>query len=354
MSQLETRNVFLDTKVYFRSGFNLHKKSLTRLRDLCRKGFLNLYITDIVKSECRAHLRDAIAGALNELKRFQRQGVVLQRVESSTLSPLFQPLSEDEIQQQAWQQFQNYLSACNATEISCKNVDPCAVFDLYFSRSAPFGTGKKKSEFPDAFSFRALSQAVGDEKCYLITGDKDAKGIEEENLFFVDELDKFLDLYTRAESRADLLALSLKSAKQQLAKDIKDSLEDFGAYSDLEPEAEVVEFTVNKVTILDILIVNIGDTAADISVYTEIEYTATLTEPDYDTATYDREDDFYIFHNDPHVYSGTETDTEKVGVTVDFTETEDSIEIEGFSGASIEGKEWGFPVRISRDGWPYK
>lgn len=119
----------------------------------------------------------------------------------------------------------------------------------------------------------------------------------------------------------------------------------------LETESEVIEFNVNKVAILDILIVGIGTTSAELSISAEIEYTATLTEPDYDTATYDREDDFYIFHNDPYVYSGTETETEKVSVTVDFTETDETIEIEGFSGASIEGKDWGFPVRISRDGW---
>lgn len=354
MSELETRNIFLDTQVWFRSGFNLHKRSLTRLRELCEKGFLNLYITDIVKRECHAHLRDAIADALAGLKRFQRQGVVLQRVESPVLSPLFRSLDEEEIQQQARQQFQDYLTACNVAEVCCSNVDSGAIFELYFSRSAPFGPGKKKSEFPDAFSFRALSQAVQAEKCYLVSGDKDAMGIREDNLIVVDGLDKFLDLYTRTEARADLLAFSIDSAKQQLTKDIKESLEDFGAYSDLEPEAEVEEFAVNNVNILEILIVNIGDTRADLSVSAEIEYTATLTEPDYDTATYDREDDFYIFHNDPHVYSGTETETEKVNVTVDFTETENSIEIEGFSGASIEGKEWGFPVRISRDGWPYK
>jgi hypothetical protein len=150
------------------------------------------------------------------------------------------------------------------------------------------------------------------------------------------------------------LAFALESSRDQLAAEIKESLEDFGAYSDLELEAEVIDFNVDKVAILDILIVRIGTTSADLSINTEIEYTATLTEPDYETATYDREDDFYIFHNDPHVYSGTETETEKVGVTVEFSETGDSIEIEGFSGASIEGKDWGFPVRISRDGWPYK
>lgn len=341
--------------MYFRSGFNLHKQSLTRLQELCEGGLLHLYVTDIVKEECRSHLREAIAEALAGLKKFQRQGVVLERVQSQTLAPLFARPSEEEIQQQAWEQFEEYLSACNAAEISCSKVDPSSVFELYFSQCAPFGPGKKKSEFPDAFSLKALALAVGEDKCYVVTGDKDAEGIGDKNLLLVEELDRFLDLYTRSEeARAQRLAQALDAAQEQLASEIRDALEDFGGYSDLEPEAEVVEFVVDDVNILEILIVRIGETSAELSVNAEIGYTATLTEPDYDTATYDREDGMYIFHNEPHVYTGSEIETEKLRVTVDFSEIEESIHIEGFFGAEIEGKDWGFPVRISRDGWPYK
>ncbi len=355
MSHLKTRNVFLDTQVYFASGFNLRKTSLARLKELCQAKSVKLYVTDIVKSECRSHLQEAIKKAINGLRTFQRHGVILKNVRSNGLKPFFAELEEEAIQKQAWSQFEDYLFSCGAVEVSCRDANPEEVFDLYFRGAPPFGAGKKKSEFPDAFSFWSVSHAVGDDKCYLITGDSDGKDLEDQRLIQIDSLEKFLDLFNRAEEAlTEQLAEALSNAKNQLEREISEALEWNGAYSDVEPDAEVTEFSVENVEVEEILILKVRPREADLSVWATVEYSATLQEPAYDTATYDREDDFYIFHEDPHVYDGSDCDTFKINVTVSFDEVQGQVEIDCFSQISLEGKSMGFPVSITRDDYPYK
>jgi len=355
VSQLKTRNVFLDTQVYFASGFNLSKTSLARLTELCQEDLVKLYVTNIVKSECRAHLREAVKKATNGLRAFQRHGVILRNISSGGLPPLFANLEEDSIQQQAWSQFEDYLTSCKAIEVSCKDVNPEEIFDRYFRGSSPFGTGKKKSEFPDAFSFSSVAQTVGDDKCYLVTGDSDGKDLEDQRLIQIDSLEKFLDLFNRAEEAlTEQLVEALSNSTNQLEQEVKEALACHGAYSDAEPDAEVTEFSVDNVKVEEVLILKVRPRVADLSVWATVEYSATLQEPAYDTATYDREDDFYIFHDDPHVYDGSDSDTFKINVTVNFDEVQGTVEIDGFSQIALEGNSMGFPVSITRDDYPYK
>lgn len=355
MSQLRTQNVFLDTQVYFASGFNLRKKTLMRLKELCQEKSVKLYVTDIVKSECRSHLREAVKKATDGVRAFQRHGVILKNVNSDNLTPLFAELEEDSIQQQAWSQFEDYLASCEVVEVSCRDVNPEEIFDRYFRAAPPFGTGKKKSEFPDAFSFASIAQAVGDDKCYLVTGDSDGKDLEDQRLILINGLEKFLDLFNRAEEAlTEQLSEALSNAKNQLEREIKEALEFDGAYSDAEPDAEVTEFSVENVEVEEIFILKVRPREADLSVWATVEYSATLQKPAYDTATYDREDDFYIFHEDPHVYDGSDRDTFKINVAVNFDEVQGKVEIDGFSQIALEGNNMGFPVSITQDDYPYK
>lgn len=337
MSQLETRNVFLDTQVYFASGFNLSKTSLARLKELCQENLVKLYVTDIVKLECRAHLRDAVKKATNGLRAFQRHGVILKNISSGGLPPLFADLEEDSIQQQAWTQFEDYLASCQAIDVSCRDVNPEGIFDLYFRGAPPFGTGKKKSEFPDAFSFSSVAQTVGEDRCYLVTGDSDVKNLEDQRLIQIESLEKFLDLFNRAEETlTEQLLEALSKATKQLEQEVKEALECDGAYSDAEPDAEVTEFSVDNIDVEEVLILKVRPREADLSVWATVKYSATLQEPAYDTATYDREDDFYIFHDDPHVYDGSDSDTFKINVTVNFDEVQGKVEINDFSQITLD------------------
>ena len=60
------------------------------------------------------------------------------------------------------------------------------IFDQYLKGQKPFGPGKKKSEFPDAFVVKSVENRTKTEKksTILISGDSDMKEYESESDFF--------------------------------------------------------------------------------------------------------------------------------------------------------------------------
>ena len=44
------------------------------------------------------------------------------------------------------------MKAAEVTVLDMQSVDTEAVFEKYFGKAPPFGDGKSKNEFPDAFS----------------------------------------------------------------------------------------------------------------------------------------------------------------------------------------------------------
>ena len=71
------------------------------------------------------------------------------------------------------------------------------VFAAYFGQKPPFGRGKKKSEFPDAFAVAALGAWCSKEssELYIVSGDADMRGACNENgpLHSMPRLVNFLD-----------------------------------------------------------------------------------------------------------------------------------------------------------------
>ena len=182
MKKLLTRNIFLDTQVFKKYAFNLETKSLKTLQFLCSKGSRKLFLSDIVISECESHLKESVGKALNGIKEFKRHGSILRNIEDKDVKSLFCDLDNKSILANASNKFLCFIKSCNAEVISCESVSPKEVFSLYFKQKKPFGSGKKKSEFPDAFSLKALENRISTEKIYVISGDKDSERYESESL----------------------------------------------------------------------------------------------------------------------------------------------------------------------------
>src|SRR5207249_3278369 len=76
-------------------------------------------------------------------------------------------------------QLKHCWESLRTTTLPVNDVNVSAVFDDYFSVQPPFGTGKKKSEFPDAFAahaLRAWCKANG-QIMHVVSGDGDWESV---------------------------------------------------------------------------------------------------------------------------------------------------------------------------------
>lgn len=200
MEKFLTRNVFIDTSIFCKEGFNFAGHKLAKMCELASYGQINLLLTDISLRETNNHF----SGFIEEIER--SHSTLKRKVASLACLPEFiggSTVNTDDKEiaqclQEAKNFFESFVNAIGADVISVSQVDSVKVFDLYFSSQPPFGTGKKKNEFPDAFSLLSLEEWCNqqNEKVYVVSSDKDMElyCANSNNLFYLSDLSHFLDL----------------------------------------------------------------------------------------------------------------------------------------------------------------
>lgn len=165
--------IFLDTQVFEAASFNFRTTTLVSLEEQVEKGTVRLILTDITVLEVKARIEKTVLAQLEGLKKFKRNARVLR---SSTLSQVKAALDLDEksVIADLQEQFEEFIQRTKAEIIDTSALPAGPVFARYFASKPPFGTGDKKSEFPDAFAVNGLVEWTkkNGEPLYVISGDK--------------------------------------------------------------------------------------------------------------------------------------------------------------------------------------
>jgi hypothetical protein len=342
------RLVALDTQVFDSYNFNYKSKVFQTLIKLVQQEKVKLLLTSITLQEIRAHITEgaelassAIEQAVKDLhkKRFKPQGDV-KRIKIAansdslcqfknavqTLAPDFEQINKELLDQ-----LEEFLHEIDFEMIEVDRVSVVDIFEKYFSGSPPFGVGKKKYEFPDAFVLLTLQQEAEDRNriIYLVSGDSDWKNFcsLSDDLSLVEKLDELLETIIR-ETDSDEVNVCYELFDDQ-EDEIKEHIEDqfsnldfsidLSGSSLIEWGSEEVEVEVNSIDIINSSLVNIDDSDEDqpsviFEVVAEINYDARVSYESLEFAIYDREDDKY--------YGGETIDTvftESIKLSVEVT-----------------------------------
>lgn len=329
------RLVALDTQVFDSFNFNYNSPVCQTLVTLAQQEKIRLLLTSVTLHEIRAHITEgavltskAVEQAVNDLnkKRFKPQGDT-KRVRISANSDLLNEFKKkvqelapnfEQINQELLDQLKAFLQETDFEIIEVDRVSVVDIFENYFSGTPPFGEGKKKYEFPDAFALLALQKEAEDRNriIYVVSGDSDWEKFcsSSENLSLIGKLDELLETIIR-ETKSDEVdeCYKLYSDKEDEIKgyiqnnfsDLNFSI-DLSGISLIEWGSEEIEVEVNSVDIIDSSLVNIDDSDAEqpsvvFELEAEVHYDAKVSYESLEYAIYDREDDMY--------YGGEKIDT---------------------------------------------
>lgn len=329
------RLVALDTQVFDSYNFNYNSTVFRTLVELAQQENIRLLLTSVTLHEIRAHITkravltsQAIEQTINDLKKkdFKPQGdtkKVRFPANSDLLNEFKTKVQElapnfDQINQELLDQLEAFLQETDFKIIEVDRVSVVDIFNNYFSGTTPFGEGKKKYEFPDAFALLALQKEAEDRnrRIYVVSGDSDWEKFcsSSEGLSWIGKLDELLETIIR-ETDSDEVdeCYELYSDKEDEIKGyIQNNFSalnfsiDLSGTSLIEWGSEEIEVEVNSVDILHSSLVNIDDSDADkpsvvFELESEVHYDAKLSYESLEYAIYDREDDMY--------YGGEKIDT---------------------------------------------
>jgi len=255
-------------------------------------------LTDITLQEIRSHIDEDTETAIQEIQKTRKKAKILRNFNEMPLSSIFEDIDLSQYKDTLRQKLESFIENCGIKIINNNTADIDNVFKLYFQRKAPFGVGKKKSEFPDAFVLDALDRygKKAGEKIYVISEDKDfAQGAAQfDNIIYSASLKEFLNIAIihyelLAPQVIDFLKREIKQVTQKIEKDFLY----LGFYLS-DQDGDVDDVNVIEVSDPEIFLIDVNDGYAIFEITCNISYSANVIYDDLETASYDSEDKVLI------------------------------------------------------------
>lgn len=245
--------VFIDTSVYIAENFFAPNNRINSLCDLAAKGVIGIVSTEITDNEVLQHFKEAVSVAWSNIKN---NGNVLACYDE-TRKLLFKDTKKQWLKncEVSFRKFKERVKVYTISYDYCDDVK--SVFDKYFNVEKPFGEGRKKHEFPDAFVLQMLEhycERNGLKHLVILSKDKDMKEYKSEHLIYKDYVSYITEKLTEADI-LEKIKKTIEEEENQLCSDIKDKLEDelldtryyYGLFNTEDsPDVEIINCKVER------------------------------------------------------------------------------------------------------------
>lgn len=295
--KLKSRIVFIDTQEYRAQNFNVKNRVFSKFNELCQKNEFQLLITDITKKEIFANIEGHADELAQMLSKIHKKSSNLNFWTCQVGDKRLFEISKAEINSEFEEAVNNFLDQTKAITVATYNGLAKTVFNKYFTKSVPFGKGKKKHEFPDAFVLVALESKLEEHKdgIYVISGDSDVEAYCDitPKLYHLKSLTHLIGIYNLHQELTAFILELVRGNMPDILKNITDEIEDRMFYLSDE-EGEVFDIEVLKIDIVDdIYIIDISESEAIFQFDFKATFSGNATYDDPDMGYYDKEDDCY-------------------------------------------------------------
>lgn len=352
---METVFVYIDSSIFIGKNFNFSGSDFKALVEWAKEDKIRILLTSITVEEVRSNISKEIDRSIQAIRKARKDARIFKNLPEEPIGSIFTELDQNKLESKIYANFKKFISDSGANVLSLSDVDADHVFSLYFGEKAPFGAGKKKSEFPDAFILAAVNLASEQESnpVYVVSKDKDFAAASEnfQCVIYIESLEKYLDLVaSHYEELAPLVAQLMVENQEVVKEAIKNQFLELGFYLG-DQEGEVYNVEVNEIWGLEEYLISVNDEIATFELTPTVDFTASISYDDLDTASYDSEDKVLI----PWRKIDTEVERSQilqVDITIAFSPLDRSIfEIEEIVIASPKQD---VEVIAVDDVWPYK
>ena len=203
LSEGEIAALTVDTSIFYQKQFQLNSATLQALARLNGRGFPFLLANTVCK-EVINHIERVASQALSSAKKGIGQALRAFETKEPTREHLLGQITGGRnAKQVAQENFRQYLADAGCEILDDAGlVDTESLFEDFFAARAPFGTGKKKSEFPDALALNALERTATKRGVGILVVSKDSDWAkfcrDSRQLYLVKDIERALGLVANA------------------------------------------------------------------------------------------------------------------------------------------------------------
>ena len=308
--------VTIDTNIFDAAKFNLGDASTLRiLENYVRRGKIKVVLSDIVVRESKRHIAarvKEVCGIVNTARNSALKVYNEHLISSIVMNEMFRIVeSEDDIIAKEEKVFDDFLCAIDAEILGTDLIDINSVLSDYFGAKPPFEeSGKKKSEFPDAFIAQQIRNRFGETETVIIVSND--KGFiracqESENHLFFSSLGKLYNAISKEDAAYDdtiavikELQLRISAAVNEYIKD-NENIDVNGLSYDkdgIESGYDYNEFYLHGISDVTFSVHSVDEISDNISIVTlscKADIFADCYYEDYANAPWDPEEKEYVF-----------------------------------------------------------
>ena len=308
--------VTIDTNIFDAAKFNLGDASTLRiLENYVRRGKIKVVLSDIVVRESKRHIAarvKEVCGIVNTARNSALKVSNEHLISSIGMNEMFRIVeSEDDIIAKEEKVFDDFLCAIDAEILGTDLIDINSVLSDYFGAKPPFEeSGKKKSEFPDAFIAQQIRNRFGETETVIIVSND--KGFiracqESENCLFFNSLGALYNAISKEDAAYDdtiavikELQLRISAAVNEYIKD-NENIDVNGLSYDkdgIESGYDYNEFYLHGISDVTFSVHSVDEISDNISIVTlscKADIFADCYYEDYANAPWDPEEKEYVF-----------------------------------------------------------
>lgn len=168
---------FLDTSIFAGQGYNFSSTALASFAPVAKANGIPLLLPDVTEREVKRHIRTRAGEALQALEDARRKAPFLAKWRHFPQTSISSKHTW-EVTQVAMDEWTSFLKQFDVVRLGYADIQLERVMDWYDRCAAPFGEGKKRKEFPDAFALAALdahAQKTPERCIAIVSADHDFK-----------------------------------------------------------------------------------------------------------------------------------------------------------------------------------
>ncbi len=195
--------ISVDTSVFDQKQLQLSSVTMQAMASFKDRPF-EFLLSNTVAKEVLAHLVKHTEEAIQAARKSIGKSLNVFETKKPTREEILELISGGRTAEMAaHQRWEKFVKDTGCEILSDTDlVETATVFDAYFAGFAPFGSGRKKDEFPDALALNALERTASKRStCILVVskdGDWRAFCENSRRLFLVPEIERALNLVTDA------------------------------------------------------------------------------------------------------------------------------------------------------------
>jgi len=251
---------FLDTNVFAGQQYNYSSAVLTSFIPVAKIANLKILLPDPTSREIARQIKERSAEALKALEDARRKAPFLSKWKH--FPPKHASFAQWEVGRVAQAEWNQFLTQFQVEKLGYEGVSISKVMSWYDSIRAPFGEGKKRKEFPDAFAVEIVAlYAEKNAICVaVVSDDQDIKKACEyyPALLHFQSLAQLTELLLVGEQRLEELREILDVSLELLEEAIHEQISEFTSYIYYDGYEEE-EFSIGSAHLTDTRIVGLGN-----------------------------------------------------------------------------------------------